>query len=241
MIACKLDSAYLELIQEQVRKDMEAAGIVTGYSVNYDGNGNTGGLAPTDPTKYKEGETATVSGNTNGPIKAGHTFVGWNTAGDGSATVLVVGDTITIANTNISLLAVWTENPTYTVTYDGNGNDGGTAPMDETRYEQGTSVLPKSQGTLSLTGHNFIAWQDVDSNPYPAGSSFTMHNNDIVFYAVWSAESCTATFIVQGGSYPDPVSKPVTFGQLYGTLAMTSRVGYTLDGWFTDTSAGEKK
>ncbi len=32
------------------------------------------------------------------------------------------------------------DTPTYTVTYDGNGNTGGTVPTDSNNYEQGATV-----------------------------------------------------------------------------------------------------
>ena len=38
--------------------------------------------------------------------------------------------------------------------------------------------------------------------------------------------------------HPAPTSKVVTFGSAYGTLATTSRTGYTFAGWFTAASGG---
>jgi predicted outer membrane repeat protein len=58
---------------------------LTKYDVHYDGNGNDGGSAPTGGT-YAAGETVTVSGNTGGLIRTGYTFIGWNTAANGSGT-----------------------------------------------------------------------------------------------------------------------------------------------------------
>lgn len=41
------------------------------------------------------------------------------------------------------------------------------------------------------------------------------------------------TFDAQGGTAPSPSSKTVNYGSPYGTLASTSRTGYTLAGWWT--------
>ena len=43
----------------------------------------------------------------------------------------------------------------------------------------------------------------------------------------------TVTFDGQGGTAPVPASKSVTYGSTYGTLATTSRTGYTFGGWWT--------
>jgi uncharacterized repeat protein (TIGR02543 family) len=43
----------------------------------------------------------------------------------------------------------------------------------------------------------------------------------------------TVTFDAQGGTAPSPASKTVTYGATYGTLATTTRTGYTFAGWWT--------
>ena len=87
---CELESPYLEAIQERIAEDVEGAGLIPTYSVSYDGNGNTGGLAPVDSTAYKEGDTATVLGNSNGLTRTGHSFVGWNTEEEGNGTPYIL-------------------------------------------------------------------------------------------------------------------------------------------------------
>jgi uncharacterized repeat protein (TIGR02543 family) len=76
------------------------------YTVTYDGNTNTGGAVPTDATEYEEGATVTVLGK-NTLVKDGNTFVGWNTASDGSGTALLVGDTFEMGAANVVLYAQW--------------------------------------------------------------------------------------------------------------------------------------
>ena len=44
-----------------------------------------------------------------------------------------------------------------------------------------------------------------------------------------------ATFDSQDGSAPSPLSKDVTYGESYGTLATTNRTGYSFGGWWTGT------
>ena len=55
------------------------------YTVTYNGNGNTSGVAPTDANLYEQGALVTVLGKGN-LVKTGYAFVGWNTAANGSGT-----------------------------------------------------------------------------------------------------------------------------------------------------------
>jgi len=75
------------------------------YTVTYDGNGNTGGTAPTDATAYTSGETVTVLGEGD-LVKSYSDFLGWNTSADGSGTDVATSSTFAIA-TNVSLYAKW--------------------------------------------------------------------------------------------------------------------------------------
>ena len=50
----------------------------------------------------------------------------------------------------------------------------------------------------------------------------------------------SVTFDANGGSSPSQASITVTSGSTYGTLASTSRTGYTFSGWYTAASGGSK-
>ncbi len=56
---------------------------------------------------------------------------------------------------------------------------------------------------------------------------------DQTLYAKWTANTYTVTFDAQTGTSPSPASKVVTYASTYGTLATTTRTGYTLSGWYT--------
>ena len=77
-------------------------------SVTYNGNGNTGSAVPFDGSAYFPGMTVTVLGNTGALYKTGNSFVGWNTAADGSAMSYVGGDTFVMGAANMMLYAQWT-------------------------------------------------------------------------------------------------------------------------------------
>jgi hypothetical protein len=75
-------------------------------TVTYNSNGATSGSVPTDPTNYAGGASVTVLGNTGGLTKTGETFAYWNTAQDGSGSVLGGGATFAIGG-NTTLYAQW--------------------------------------------------------------------------------------------------------------------------------------
>jgi uncharacterized repeat protein (TIGR02543 family) len=88
------------------------------YTVTYNGNGNTGGNAPSDSTNYQQGQTVTVLGNTGNLVQTYYSFVGWNTQASGSGTTYTQGQTFTMGAANVTLYAMWTKNnTTYTVEY----------------------------------------------------------------------------------------------------------------------------
>jgi hypothetical protein len=83
------------------------SGVDQKYTVIYNGNGNTGGLVPTDPlSPYCNDCPATILGNTGSLTKTGRRFAGWNTAVDGTGTTYAV-DVIYCGNGNLTLYAVW--------------------------------------------------------------------------------------------------------------------------------------
>jgi formylglycine-generating enzyme required for sulfatase activity len=75
-----------------------------------------------------------------------------------------------------------------TVTYDGNGCDGGTVPVDTKDYERGDVVSVAEPGTLSRTEHTFIGWntsRDRSGTSRAPGSTFKIGWSDVILYAEW--------------------------------------------------------
>lgn len=80
------------------------------YTVTYDSNGSDGGIVPTDSKQYKNQDNITVLGNTGNLMKAGYTFVGWNTKADGKGVTYKIGQTIQMGKGNLILYALWSKN-----------------------------------------------------------------------------------------------------------------------------------
>ncbi len=159
----------------------------TTYSVTYDGNGNTGGTAPVDTSEYTEGSSVTILGAGN-LTRTDYTFTGWNTESDGSGTNYAIGTTLVMGNSNVVLYAKWTQNPTYTVTYDGNGSTGGDVPTDSNHYEENDNVTVLGVGTLVKAGYEFNSWNtesDGSGTSYNESDTFIIGAADVTLFAIW--------------------------------------------------------
>lgn len=173
-----------------------------GYTVTYNGNGNTGGSVPTDNLAYQQNATVTVKDNAGSLVKTGYTFAGWNTAADGSGTSYNPAATFTMGSANVTLYAKWSLVPAYTVTYNGNGNTGGSVPADNLTYQQSATVTVKDNtGSLVKTGYTFVGWNatiDGSGMNYSPSATFTMSiGRNVTLYAKWQRFSgkviCVAT------------------------------------------------
>jgi hypothetical protein len=81
---------------------------------------------------------------------------------------------------------------TYTVTYNGNGNTGGSVPADSNTYEEGDTVtVLGNTGSLTL-GENentFSGWNTAaggSGTEYTAGATFLMGTANVTLYAQWN-------------------------------------------------------
>ncbi len=157
------------------------------YSVAYDGNGFDGGTVPTDGAVYATGATVTVSDDGT-MTRTDNVFAGWNTVANGSGTAYAAAATFAMGSANVTLHAQWTAN-THTVTYDGNGSDGGTAPTDAAVYPMGATVTVAGAGTMTRTSCTFTGWNTAangSGTAYAAAATFTMGTADVTLYAQWS-------------------------------------------------------
>jgi uncharacterized protein (TIGR02145 family)/uncharacterized repeat protein (TIGR02543 family) len=175
------------------------------FTITYNGNTNTAGAPPVDPGKYEIGATVTVKDNTGNMVKVGYTFTGWNTAADGSGATYAPGVAFPIGTANVTLFAQWTTKPTFTVTYNGNGNTGGTVPVDVSKYETAATVTVKENtGLLAKTGSTFAGWNskaDGGGTSYAAGVSFPMGNANVTLYAQWTTKpTFTVTYDGNGNT-----------------------------------------
>lgn len=209
------------------------------FGVYYSGNGNTSGFGM-GPNPHVFDSTVTVRDNENSLAKTGHDFAGWNTKADGTGDSRAVGSTFTMGAESVELFAQW--NPkSFNVTYNGNENTGGSAPIDDlSPRNYGTSVPVLGAGSLVQDGFRFNGWNtlaDGTGIPYSPESSFTLEDADVVLYAQW-ANWAEVTYFANGatkGSVPSDNS--VTFGSTV-TVSTNSgglaKPGFKFVGWNTE-------
>ena len=216
------------------------------YTVTYNKNGATGGMVPVDSNKYEQGQTVTVLGNTGSLVKTGYNFNGWNTAADGSGSLYTQGQTFPMGIANVTLYALWTALPTYTVTYNGNGNTGGSAPIDTTNYTQGQTVTALGNtGNLVRIGYSFNGWNTTANGSgatYQPGATFAMASGNVTLYAKWTV-AYTVTYNGNGntgGSVPTDSNyyQPGATVTVLGNTGSLVKSGYAFAGWNTASNAG---
>ncbi|NLD94682.1 MAG: hypothetical protein GX639_18655, partial [Fibrobacter sp.] len=201
----------------------------------YDGNGNSSGAVPIDTGKYETGTTATVKGNTGNLVKTGYVFAGWNTAADGSGIAYADGASLIMGTKDVTLFAHWTQNATFTVTYDGNGSTAGAVPIDLGKYEKGAQVTVKSNtGNLVKTGFTFVGWATSASGTevYKAEETFKIGTNDLILYAIWKQNTTYALTITStNGKVTISPDATVFDSGTVVTLTPVPSTGYHFTGW----------
>jgi len=160
--------------------------------------------------------------------RAGHTLVGWFTAQTGGTQI----STSTIVNGHTTYFARW-NTINRTVTFNPNG---GTVSTPTRTVATGNAV-----GTLPIptrANHTFAGWF-TDPNSGTQISANTIINNNITFFARWTANNVnvTVTFNANGGTV-SPATRTVSSGARVGDLPTPQRISYTFVGWFTAQTGG---
>jgi len=185
------------------------------FTITYSGNGNSGGNVPIDSKSYLKGASVVVLDNTGSLVKSGFRFAGWNLSPDGTGTNYSPGNSFSIGSSNMTLYANWLAlpPPTYAVTYNGNGNTGGTVPVDSKTYVNGAPVVVlDNTGNLVKSGFRFSGWNlkpDGTGTNYSVGNSFSMSSSNIALYASWLAVPPQSYSVAYSGNGSTSGSVPI--------------------------------
>jgi hypothetical protein len=224
------------------------------YTVTYDDNGATSGTPPVDSNEYEEGDEVTVLGQGD-LLKAGEDFVNWDVQStpttDGWKKP---GDTFIIGAANVTLYAGW--GTAINATYDGNGNDSGTAPVDPLTYLLGNMYHVLGPGNLGLTGYLFSHWREsASSDDVPPVKPNEEQDARVgrVWYAKWGH---TLTYDLNGADGGELIPTPQAFavvppgnsyymhtaeiGSVYKTGYHAVKFNSQADGLGTDHSFGAR-
>jgi len=128
----------------------------------------------------------------------------------------------------------------YSVTYGGNGNTGGSVPVDTQQYVEGDTVtILGNTGSLAKTGCTFGGWNSSvggSGTNYAPGSTLTMGAANVTLYANWAERTSSFAALSNGiaASISDFNSKTVIYSIL--SKAPSSRTEGNTIGSAAETS-----
>jgi uncharacterized repeat protein (TIGR02543 family) len=167
-------------------------------------------------------------------VKAGSTFVDWNTALNGSGTSFADGASYSFG-ADISLYAQWLLIPIGVADFVSNGGVGTIAP---TSSQIGTSVsLPSGAGVTNF-GYSFSGWNtkaDGSGTAYVAGALYVL-NSSTTLYAQWAPNVYSVNYSSDGGSAQ--AGAHFDYGSAPILLPTPTYAGYIFIGWFDSPTGG---
>ena len=208
------------------------------------------GTSETFPTK--EVRYNAPYGTLPEPTRPGYTFEGWWYNGQE-----IKADTYVEAGSSHTLTAKWTAK-TSTLTLNPNGGTWSwptemTLKYDDT-YAQaysgsvmfGDNATSDKLKNPTRYGYDFAGWYN---NPAGSGDRFKGTTVNRLYepqglHAVWTAHRHKITFVYNWpGTTEEPsttVSDEIAFGTSYGSLPVPKYIGYTFNGWYTQSTGGEQ-
>jgi|GEM_PF-6319435 len=182
--------------------------------------GSGGTISPATRT-VTHGSTTTFTVTPNTGYTAGASGCGGSLAGTTYTTGTVTGA--------CTVSATFTAN-NYTITFNGNGNSGGTTATQTIAYG---ATAPLTANGYTRTGYTFAGWNTLANGTgtsYANGANYTMGSANVTLYAQWTINSYTITGAKSGGTVNDTIS-PATRIVNYGsttTFTVTPSAGYSV-------------
>ena len=178
------------------------------------------------------GETMQLSARVI-PDNADNQTIQWRSSDDSRATVSSAGLVTAVSRGQVVIYASTANGASgravlevvepITVTFDANGGE-----CEETSR---AAYAGKSIGELpepSRAYYDFGGWWTKNAGGVPAVESY---DQDVTLYAHWIPHTFTVSYDPNDGEV-SVTSKTCTVGQPLGALAVPTRVGYTLSGWY---------
>jgi uncharacterized repeat protein (TIGR02543 family) len=166
--------------------------------------------------------------------RSGYTFGGWNTSAAGTGTNRLESDSYTTVS-DVTFYVKWNA-VTYSITYNGNTSDGGSAPTPGGYTTGQASPYVILSNTFTKTSSIFGGWNTASNGTgtnYSPGASITTLSA-VTLYAVWIPQF-TLHYAVNGGTVTSgslPGDTLYTTGASVGPVfSSLSRNGYRFDGW----------
>ena len=123
--------------------------------------------------------------------------------------------------------------PTYTITFSGNGNTGGSMSNVTGIPCEGSTTLVANGYTR--TGYTFNGWKDAGGKTYTDKATISNVTSNITLTAQWKANTYTITLNGNNGSgHTTSVTATYNSATLSpSTITNPTRAGYTFKGWYS--------
>ncbi len=124
----------------------------------------------------------------------------------------------------------------YTITFDGNGSDGGST-ITEKALDGATHNITSS-ASFNRKGYTLKGWnteRDGKGTAYSTSDKIKISNN-ITLYAQWEIITYTITYNLDGGRLEDGVTNPTSYTIESETFTLHNPIkdGHTFSGWRLD-------
>ena len=121
---------------------------------------------------------------------------------------------------------------------------GGGTPVEDITGESGTTVLNRSMPVTTREGYVFAGWfTALDASGAGVGDAVTQLDATypaatapVTYYAAWTAESSTISFVTNGGSDVAAMNGATGDEIASTTMPATARDGYTFEGWYDNAA-----
>ena len=220
------------------------------YHIIYHANGGSG--ATMSETIVASGQHCVISQNTY--TKTGYKFSHWaelypdGTYRDNgwtgwSGTWQWANGEYSISDYKFNLYAIWTP-ITYTISYNGNGNTGGSTASSTHTYDEAKNLTANG---FTKTGYTFAGWATSQSGNVVHADKASVKNLSatqgatITFYAKWTINSYTLSIDPNGGyRVSDNSTAVITVTKNYKAsenISERRKTGYTLTGYTLKNTA----
>ena len=220
------------------------------YHIIYHANGGSG--ATMSETIVASGQHCVISQNTY--TKTGYTFSHWaelypdgtyrNNGWTGwSGTWQYANGQYSISDYKLNFYAIWTP-ITYTISYNGNGNTGGSTASSTHTYDVAKNLTANG---FTKTGYTFAGWATSSSGNVVHADKASVKNLSatqgatITLYAKWTINSYTLSINPNGGyRVSDNSTAVITVTKNYQAsenISERRKTGYTLTGYTLKNTA----
>ena len=154
------------------------------------------------------------------PVREGYQFKGWVS----NTTTYQPGDTFTMPDQDVILVAAW--QAIHYLTY----NYGGVGPYPATSHAVGETISIPSEIPVR-EGYVFTGWSD-GSTTYQPGDTFGMPGHDVTLTAIWTEiQSFHVHYNLNGGTGNIPAEQHAQGETVTVTSIIPTHEGYYFGGW----------